>query len=164
MRETLSNFAKLVKYDDGCSLSELIDAVKILNRATFTQEKIEFLCDKLEQYIHFKIPFVSMLQLINNMIINAIKAVEHTSNKKIRLQTTLDENTLTLSIFDNGAKIPIDIQSKIFDYGFSASGGSGIGLFHARYLCQMYDGSIYYHEIDDMKGFMITLPILKDNL
>lgn len=163
MRETLNNFAKLVKYDDGCSLSELIEAVKILNRATFAQEKIEFFYDELEQYIHFKIPFVSMLQLINNLIINAIKAVENTPNKKIYLQTTLDENTLTLSIFDNGVKIPVDIQSKIFDYGFSASGGSGIGLFHARYLCQMYDGSIDYHEIDDMKGFMITLPILKDN-
>lgn len=164
IRQTLNDFSKLVQHSDDCNLSELVDSIRILNRATFVEQSIEFAFVEPEQNINFKIPFVSMLQLINNLVINAIKALNGFENKKIYLQTKLDNDNLTLSVLDNGVKIPIDVQPKIFDYGFSASGGSGIGLFHAQYLCKMYNGSIRYQENEYDKGFVITLPIIKENV
>lgn len=164
IRQTLNDFSKLVQHSDDCNLSELVDSIRILNRATFVEQSIEFAFVEPEQNINFKIPFVSMLQLINNLVINAIKALNGFENKKIYLQTKLDNDNLTLSVLDNGVKIPIDVQPKIFDYGFSASGGSGIGLFHAQYLCKMYNGSIHYQENEYDKGFVITLPIIKENV
>lgn len=164
IRQTLGDFAKLVQYSDDCNLSKLVNSIRILNRATFVEQSIEFIFIEPEQNINFKIPFVSMLQLINNLVINAIKALNGFEIKRIYLKTKLDDKNLTLFVLDNGAKIPIDIQPKIFDYGFSASGGSGVGLFHAQYLCKMYNGSIHYKENEYDKGFVITLPIIKENV
>lgn len=169
MRETLKNFSKLVIHGDDnvCDLNELIEAITILNRGTMAEQSIDFSVGQIEQYITFQIPFTSMLQLLNNLIINATKAMTEQTIKKIHLQICVDDSKIKIALYDNGIAINPKHQPKLFDYGFSNTGGSGIGLYHAKYLCGLYNGSIECIPTpnqDFTKGFVITLPIIKDNL
>jgi signal transduction histidine kinase len=166
MREALFNFSKLVIHNDKsiCRFDDIIQAIQILNRDSFSENSIAFTVNNQSEYdIVFKIPFISMLQLLNNLVINATKALEKTHNKTIEILAYLNNNHLTMSIKDNGEKIDEITQGKLFDHGFSTTGGTGIGLYHARYLCEMYKGSInyYQHDSDPYKGFIIILPLLK---
>ena len=169
MRETLENFSKLVIHNDTntCDLDELIQAIAILNRDSFAEFDIDFIVDnEIDQSIVFQIPFTSMMQLLNNLIMNATKALRSANfDKKIVLQATKDDSSLTIRVFDNGSDIDDCTRQRLFEFGFSTTGGSGIGLYHARYLCEMYNGSITYQDLpyDNLKKcFVITLPLIKD--
>lgn len=170
MRETLDNFSKLVIHSDTntCDLDELIQAVAILNRDSFSEFDIDFIIDnEINQSIVFQIPFTSMLQLLNNLIMNATKVLKSVSiDKRIVLQASKDDSSLIIKVSDNGAEIDNNAKKKLFEFGFSTTGGSGIGLYHARYLCELYDGSITYQDLSHekiKKCFIITLPLIKDN-
>lgn len=102
--------------------------------------------------------------MVNNILINATKAFDGIKNRKIKIQTECDDEFFTLKIFDNGQKVSFENINDIFEYGKSTTGGSGIGLYHAKYLCDLYDGDITIKEFSDRdefsKCFFITLPII----
>lgn len=52
---------------------------------------------------------------------------------------------------------------KIFDFGYSTTDGSGIGLYHAKYLCELFNGKIEvrFEKNDYCKTFLVHLPIIK---
>lgn len=167
MRETIENFSKLVPHSDKdkFSYSSLITAVELLNRDNFYENKISlFKENDLEQEIYFSLPFQSVLQMTNNIIINATKALSKIdSNRRIKFSVKKDDKFLRISIFDNGEEVEKKIEDKIFDYGVSNTGGSGIGLYHAKYLCELYNGSIEYIPLENneyQKHFLISLPII----
>ena len=167
-REALTNFAKLVSHNDKniCRFDEIVQAIQILNRDSFAENKIEFIAVNQTEYdIVFKMPFTSMLQLLNNLVINATKALlERGEDRKIEIEAKFQDKYLVMTVFDNGEKVLENNISKLFDHGFSTTGGSGIGLYHARYLCEMYDGSISYFQTDEdpLKGFIILLQLLEN--
>ena len=79
----------------------------------------------------------------------------------------IDQDVFKLEIRDNGCTISEENISKIFDYGYSTTGGSGIGLYHAKYLCEQYfEGSIKV-KVNTFgiynKVFFIILPICLQN-
>lgn len=168
MRETIENFSKLVPHSDKdrFSYDSLVTAVELLNRDNFYANKISFTKENnLEQEIYFSLPFQSVVQMTNNIIINATKALSKIdSNRKIKFSVDKDEDFLKISIFDNGEEVAKEIENKIFDYGVSNTGGSGIGLYHAKYLCELYKGTIEYISLENdeyQKYFLISLPIIK---
>ena len=66
---------------------------------------------------------------------------------------------------DNGKNIEEADKKTLFDYGFSKTGGTGIGLYHAKHLCNSNNGSIVYSDRPELeldKCFVITLPITKE--
>lgn len=167
MRETIDNFSKLVPHSDENKFSyhNLITAVELLNRNNFYENKITLIKEnKLNQDIYFNLPFQSVIQMINNIIINATKALsKNETERKIKFSVSLKEKFINLNIFDNGEKVEKKIEHKIFEYGVSNTGGSGIGLHHAKYLCDLYDGSINYQSLENeefTKYFSISLPIM----
>ncbi|QGW28575.1 sensor histidine kinase [Phnomibacter ginsenosidimutans] len=163
IRQTMENFAELIPYsqDETFSITSLISAVELLNRNIFFEKKIEFF-KKLPQEIdvRFKLPFQSVLQMFNNIIINAIKSCDGVENPKIKLEVSVNQMVI-IHIFDNGTRIPKDNIEKIFNFGFSTTGGSGIGLYHAKYICDLLKGDIQV-ELTDIepftKAFRISLP------
>lgn len=167
MRETIDNFSKLVPHSDENKFSyhNLITAVELLNRNNFYENKITLIKEnKLSQDIYFNLPFQSVIQMINNIIINATKALSKIQkDRKIKFSVFLNEDNINLNIYDNGEIVEKKIENKIFDYGVSNTGGSGIGLHHAKYLCDLYDGSINYQSLENdeyTKYFSISLPIM----
>lgn len=168
IRETIDNFSKLVPYSerDYFNFEQLITAVELLNRENFYINKIKLIKEIPEGNYNFNLPFQSVLQMINNILINATKAFdESTEDRKIKISLDYNSEQFSIKIFDNASKIPFPKIESIFEYGKSSTGGSGIGLFHARYLCNLYNGNILVIELTEdpiySKYFLINLPIIK---
>lgn len=168
IRNTLDEFAKLVVHDKDskCDFEDLVSAINIINRTSFAENNINFQI-KNSVDVTFYIPFTIMFQLLNNLIGNAIKAFENydCDKKSIELKAYTDYENLIVEVSDNGRSIESADKETLFDYGFSKTGGTGIGLYHARHSCELNNGSIEYYDRFDSelsKCFVITLPISKE--
>ncbi|MBX9889449.1 MAG: sensor histidine kinase [Flavobacteriaceae bacterium] len=165
IRETIDNFSKLVPYskDEKFEIKNLIIAVELLIRNDLYNNKIKLIKELPKEFnIYLNLPFQSVLQMFNNLFINAIKSLEQIENPTIKLVAFVNENFLTIEILDNGLLINEKSVDKIFEFGYSTTGGSGIGLYHAKYLCELFKGKIEIKSKDDFytKAFLVHLPIL----
>jgi nitrogen fixation/metabolism regulation signal transduction histidine kinase len=83
-------------------------------------------------------------QVLINLLLNAIDAVEKTETRQINLTASVNLNNRTLiEITDTGIGISQDAVDKIFMPFFtSKKTGSGIGLSLSRQIMQMHKGSL----------------------
>lgn len=86
-------------------------------------------------------------QVIYNLVQNAVHALTETSvsNKKIDLLATIRDNSVCLTIEDNGSGIKPENLEKIFEPFFSTKKmgqGSGLGLAISYGIMQMHGGQI----------------------
>lgn len=166
IRETMDNFSRLVPYskDEKFTLKNLIIAVELISRNDLYKNKIKLTKEIPKEIdIYLNLPFQSVLQMFNNLIINAIKSLENVEQPKINITANRNDKSLTIEISDNGLEINTKDSDKIFDFGYSTTGGSGIGLYHAKYLCELFHGKIEVslEKADFSKTFLIHLPIIE---
>jgi signal transduction histidine kinase len=82
--------------------------------------------------------------VVDNLISNARRA--KASRIVFRILDT-DKSSLSISVIDNGKGISRGVdRSRIFDMGYTTTGGSGLGLYHVRQVLGEMGGSI---EIED---------------
>ena len=87
-----------------------------------------------------------------------------TQNLTITIQTVLEQDSVVITISDNGPGIPNDIQEKIFDPFFSTKlvgQGKGLGLSIAhQIIVQQHGGTL---TLDSAPGqgttFILLLPL-----
>ena len=166
IRETMDNFSKLIPYskDERFTLKNLIIAVELLTRNDLYKNKIKLTKELPKEIdIFLNLPFQSILQMFNNLVINAIKALENSETPNIKIFAYVNEDYLIIELSDNGMKINEKDVEKIFDFGYSTTDGSGIGLYHAKYLCELFNGKIEvrFEKNDYCKTFLVHLPIIK---
>jgi len=78
--------------------------------------------------------------IIDNLISNSIKA--HAQNIIITMSVQ-DKKTLVLKFTDDGDGISDEVLPKVFNFGFSSTGGTGIGLHHVKEIVEDDGGSIF---------------------
>ena len=94
--------------------------------------------------------------LLDNLFVNSRKA----DSTKIDLIWSKTETNLVLNFKDYGKGIPSEIIKDIFNFKFSTTDGSGIGLYHTKKILKKYNGNIVALEnISNGAEFKITLPI-----
>jgi len=84
-------------------------------------------------------------QVIDNLIRNAIYAMEGVSNPLLTIETGLNGNAIEISVTDNGSGIPDSVVQKIFDPFFTTKPvgkGVGLGLSICAGIINAHDGSI----------------------
>ncbi|MCF8230886.1 MAG: GHKL domain-containing protein [Bacteroidales bacterium] len=83
-------------------------------------------------------------QILINLLVNAIDAVENAENPKIRMKAFLNKNSrMIVEIADNGCGIKPDRMDKIFmPFYTSKDNGSGIGLSLSRQIMHLHKGNI----------------------
>lgn len=83
-------------------------------------------------------------QVLINLILNSIQALENVKNPKITLEAKPDERgKTTIRVKDNGAGISEEIQDRIFIPFFTTrKDGSGIGLSLSRQIIRSHGGNI----------------------
>ncbi len=170
IRQSLENFSNLVPNSNKKEfhLSELCKASELINRAVFKKKKIFFeaVYDK-SNHTNVNQPYHNLLQILNNLILNAIKALENTLNdKKIKLICKVDNEFAYIYVCDNGCGIVDEIKEKIFDIYFTTTKGSGIGLYHAKYTLEKIKGHIQLIEKFDnfVTIFELKIPIKDDKI
>lgn len=74
-------------------------------------------------------------QILINLVVNALQALENTENPVVAISDSIAQNTRTLVIIDNGPGLAPEMVDKCFDpFVTSKAVGSGLGLAIARRL------------------------------
>jgi signal transduction histidine kinase len=100
-------------------------------------------------------------QVLLNILNNAAQAM--TKSGQILIKSWADTRCAYLSIQDNGAGIPNDIQQRIFDPFFTTKAvgeGTGLGLAISYKIVQQHGGTIRFaSEPGRGTRFVISLPL-----
>lgn len=93
--------------------------------------------------------------IIDNLINNSLKANANNVDLKI---IQLNENGIELRFKDDGKGIPQEHIDKIFNFGFTTTGGSGIGLYHVSQIVKKMNGTIdINHSLENGSEFIIKV-------
>jgi signal transduction histidine kinase len=145
MRQSLEDFEQLslAQSKKQFTVSEFSASLRVLHSSTLNQAKIKFsfLHDDCGDLVIFQ-PFHALIQVLSNLIQNAVKAVKKSKTKQIDVLFYAKANYLYIEICDTGCGIKKEYSDKIFNMRFSKTGGSGIGLFHANWAVDQLNGNI----------------------
>lgn len=95
--------------------------------------------------------------VIDNLISNSRKAKSKNINIKV---VSLRNGLLNILYSDDGAGIPISMQGKVFDLGFTTTDGSGLGLYQVRSMLHEIGADIRL-ESSSSEGTKFMLEISK---
>jgi signal transduction histidine kinase len=99
---------------------------------------------------------------VYNLLLNACQAAKlGNDTAKVNLKLSEDDQTIYISVADNGPGVPVSIRHTIF-LPFVSEGresGTGLGLTLAQQIAQEHGGSITHEEtIEGITIFTIILP------
>jgi PAS domain S-box-containing protein len=98
-------------------------------------------------------------QVFLNLVTNAVQVMEDTGGT-IGIETSADEDFVTVAVADDGPGIPASSISKVFDPFFSTrDGGTGLGLTIVHRIIDEHDGHIEVGSGEDGTTFRVSLPI-----
>jgi nitrogen fixation/metabolism regulation signal transduction histidine kinase len=125
-------------------VKELLCGVQQLMRAQVAANAIELRVAITPESLEVTADPELVEQILINLLLNAIQAVEHRPNAKIELRSRLDDRgRVLLQIADNGPGILPEVMDKIFIPFFTTKpGGSGIGLSLSRQIMRLHRGTI----------------------
>lgn len=143
---------ELVKRIDILMKHELKNAIIYLNVHMNTNSKL---------IIHGDVN--SLVQVINNMISNAIQAYNGKTEQEINLDFNQDDKNLIISIEDHASGLPQKVKDKLFKEMITTKGknGTGLGLYMSYSTIKAhFNGNITF-ETEEGKGtkFNIILPV-----
>ena len=102
-------------------------------------------------------------QVILNLLNNSIQAlaISSESNKEIQIETSCAENSVQISISDNGDGILKHAQTQLFELLVeSKKKGMGLGLWLCKHIVMRHGGSIRYEDnLPKGAKFVINLPL-----
>ncbi len=105
----------------------------------------------------------SLVQVINNMITNAIQSYDGKIDESIDLVVDKKENDLIISIIDHGCGLPENVKDKLFKEMITTKGknGTGLGMYMSYSTVKAnFNGTITF-ESEPGKGttFNIIIPV-----
>jgi PAS domain S-box-containing protein len=96
-------------------------------------------------------------ELFSNLIENSMV---HSDGSTLRLSAETDEDSVVVTIEDDGTGVPDEIKEKILEKGYSGRGstGSGLGMHLAKQIAETYDGDLAVQDSElDGARFDVTL-------
>ena len=181
----------LTRIRDSCTyMSDMITAVKGQAAAATQTETKDFLVDKLlsstEMLMNHELKnnntklilekeyhpdlmlngdMNSLVQVLNNLIGNAIYAEKDLKTKLIFLRAEETGNCLEIRVQDNGPGIPEEVRQKLFREMITTKGkdGTGLGLYISSTIVRgKFGGELWYEDAPDGGAVMcIRLPLSK---
>lgn len=143
-------------------LSGLLDSIVSEKRLQYRDRigiEIESQLDESYYGLFAAIQPVEFKRVLSNLINNAIEALAN--NGKVEVKLSGGDN-ISIQISDNGKGIPPEILPKLMQRGetHGKSGGSGLGLYHARTSVEKWGGSVEITSTIDV-GTTITVMLPK---
>jgi signal transduction histidine kinase len=152
-----------------------INIHKLLKNTILVSKNTWKYCARTETNFSPEVPMITgisgdLSQVFVNLIVNAAHAIEDRQEASpnipglILVQTKYVDGNVIVSIGDNGAGIPTEVQSRIFDPFFTTKEigrGTGQGLTIAHeIIVRRHAGSIDFETApDEGTTFEVTLPI-----
>jgi len=142
---------------------ELKDALRYYRRSRLRNVR-NFKFSTSQDRIYIGLDSMKFLQVINNLISNSIKFTDE--NGTIGIHVEDREETVLISVYDDGSGIAEDRRNNLFERGEQGlrlgligldSGGLGMGIIYS--IVKMHEGKIWF-KTETRKGttFYIELP------
>ena len=146
------------------TLDELVKRVNILMKHELKKALVELnVSMQVNEQTVLKGNINSLVQVINNMISNAIQAYDGKPDNKIDLILKKENNNIIISVKDYGCGLPDEVQKKLFKEMITTKGknGTGLGLFMSYSTIRAHFNGNMTFETEQGKGttFNIILPL-----
>ena len=107
---------------------------------------------------------VNMLnQVFMNILVNACHSIPDDRKGYIYISTLYQDKNLIVKIRDNGVGIPLEVQNKIFNVGFTTKKigiGTGLGLSISKKIVEIHKGTISFISKPDYgTEFTVSIPV-----
>ncbi len=150
----------------------LINDVKELERALEELKPInvvEIVKDVAEQFKNVEVDigaervFVMGNEGLRTVLYNILQNAMVYGGGRAKVEVSANESSGIIRVIDYGKGIPDEIKEKIFEEGFTEGKGTGMGLYIAKRIVEIFDGEI---EVKDNKPsgaiFEIRIPKIKE--
>ena len=128
-----------------------------------SHKNIKFNINKEKQDIYYQFDKFQLSQCFNNLIKNAVEAVEKIPNPSIFINLQSKNNKILIEIIDNGIGIPQEMANKIFEPYFTTKNkGTGLGLSIVKKIIEDHNGKIRLEKNKQMAG--TTSSIIFENI
>lgn len=170
------NFSRLAKkkWQDSESLcrphEQIEDLISLLSPQISSKDlKLEIEWGKdIPKNICTKISGTHLSQVVFNLILNSFEALK--SNKdlsaKIRVFTQMQNGFFSVTVEDNGPGVPSENIDQLFTANFSTKKVnelSGIGLYYAKQLVEIYGGQLRFEQTPGQTRFTVLLRIYEQD-
>lgn len=150
--------------DESFTVGELVKRVNILMKHELKNAYIYLnVMMKTDENLTLNGDVNSLVQVVNNMITNAIQAYNGERDKNIELEVNKKENDVIFSVRDYAGGLPKEVQNKLFKEMVTTKGknGTGLGLYMSYSNIKARFGGDITFTVDEGKGttFNIIVPI-----
>ncbi len=179
LRRIVDEFSKFARMPEperrSVDVIALVRDAVTLQRAGQADVKID--ADLPAEPLWVELDSTMMGQALTNLIKNAGEAIDTRKEKdhsefdpEIRVALSIQEDTLSLTISDNGVGLPQDVSSLFEPYVTTREKGTGLGLPIVRKIIEEHDGTLALVQADPFgtathRGAkaVITLPRAPDH-
>jgi two-component system sensor histidine kinase KdpD len=156
----------LTKLDTGnlrpnftwCEIKDII--AHALKQAAPQGDEKRIHLDSPQGPLYVNVDFYMITQALKNIIHNAL--VHGPEGRDIDVHVRIMDQTIRISVIDEGEGIPKEVLTKIFDKFYRGAktkkGGLGLGLSIARRFVQLNDGDVEAENLSP-QGFMVTITL-----
>ncbi|MBR0350703.1 MAG: hypothetical protein IJH76_02600 [Clostridia bacterium] len=146
------------------TVSELVKRINILMKHELKNAIINLDIDcKIDDNIQIHGDVNNLVQVINNMISNAIQAYNGKTNETIKFVIDKEENNVVFSIEDRAGGLPEKVKTKLFKEMITTKGknGTGLGLYMSYSTIKAhFNGNITFEtEAGVGTKFNILIPV-----
>lgn len=146
-------------------INKIMEESLLLNQHFADQFETKIKVVKLDEESFINVDKNRLLQVIANLISNAVKFSDTGSEVTVILER--ENDTVKISVKDKGIGIPVDSKNKIFnsfsqvDSSYSRSrGGTGLGLNISKSIIEKMGGKIGFESTVGVGSiFFVTFPI-----
>jgi signal transduction histidine kinase len=145
------------------SIDEVIHDVVFMLQPSYRKHGVTIEVDAPDPGVGAKLPEGVIRQVLYNLVTNAIEASPQ--GGEVKITARIVENTLRITVKDEGCGIPVGVQNRIFEpffttKGSATSGGIGLGLGISKRAVEALGGSLEFESIPG-KGtvFQVVLPV-----
>lgn len=146
---------------EGIIIKNLIEQILALFEGQALKNGIKIWASEINPDLVAYGRFSDLVQVMMNLLTNAIDAVENSEAKWVSIDVTERGNLMEIAITDSGQGIPHEIQSKIMEPFFSTKAigkGVGLGLSLAAKIIEEHRGALLLDNQSSHTRFVIQLP------
>ncbi len=135
------------------------DAVSLLQREIDARH-VSLKLDLLPHLPIVKADRVQLQQVLINLVMNAMQAMQTSAPRVIEIRTSFEDNEVLIAIVDSGCGIA-NVEAQLFHAFFTTkSDGIGMGLSICRSIIEAHGGRIWPSRNEDSGStFQFTLPV-----